>query len=114
MIALQALRRPHAAEALAKAALHEAEAATTPLSSAFLEAAARGQGSEALHVLLVAVLSGQTDQLDTLVDDVARIGHTSGWDALAGAVLVLRAFAGDSATRQGIGPNHAWLSALVR
>jgi hypothetical protein len=24
---------------------------------------------------------------------VARIGHTSGWDTLAGAVLVLRTFA---------------------
>jgi hypothetical protein len=99
MIALRAIGRPHAAEALAKAALREADAATTALSRAFLEAGAGGQGAEALHVLLVAVLSGQTDQLDTLVGDVARIGHTSGWDALVGAIIVLRAFADAAASK---------------
>jgi hypothetical protein len=114
MIALHAGGRSDAAGRLGASVLRYAGARTTGLSRAFLRAAAEGQGSEALHVLLVAVLSGQTDQLDALVGDVARIGHTSGWDALAGAVLVLRAFAGDSATRHGIGPNHDWQSALVR
>jgi hypothetical protein len=65
--------------------------ATSPLSAACLKAAASGQSSEPLHATIVALLTNQS--VIRPLEAMARIGHTSGWDALAGAVLVLRTFA---------------------
>lgn len=54
---------------------------TSAISAAHVAAAAAGEAHEALH----NVLNGGLD-----LDALDRIGHTSGWDALAGAVAVLR------------------------
>ena len=54
---------------------------TSAISAAHLAAAAAGEGHEALH----HVLNGGLD-----LDALDSIGHTSGWDALAGAVAVLK------------------------
>jgi hypothetical protein len=54
---------------------------TSAISAAHLAAAAAGEAHEALH----GVLNGELD-LDALDD----VGHTSGWDALAGAMAVLQ------------------------
>jgi Protein of unknown function (DUF2877) len=69
-----------------------APSATSPISRAFLRAAAEGLGCEALHEAISAVLAGQAEALAGHIEALGRIGHTSGWDALAGAVLVLQAF----------------------
>jgi hypothetical protein len=53
---------------------------TSAISAAHLAAAAAGQAHEALH----EVLNGSLDF--KRLDDV---GHTSGWDALAGATAVI-------------------------
>jgi hypothetical protein len=66
--------------------------ATSPISAAFLRAAAEGLGCEALHEAISAILEGRTEALARHIEALGRIGHTSGWDALAGAVLVLQAF----------------------
>lgn len=55
---------------------------TSAISAAHLAAAAAGEAHEALH----EVLNGSLDL--TKLDEV---GHSSGWDALAGAVAVLKA-----------------------
>ena len=60
---------------------------TSPLSASFLRAAAAGHVGENLHMMIAAVLTGDTD---AAVAAAARIGHTSGWDALAGAVVTAR------------------------
>ncbi len=60
------------------------------ISHAHLRAAARGLGGAALHAVLNDILTGTTEALPRRLAAVAAIGHTSGWDALAGAVLVLR------------------------
>jgi hypothetical protein len=54
---------------------------TSAISAAHLAAAATGEGHEALHT----VLNGSLD-----LDALNEVGHTSGWDALAGAVAVLK------------------------
>jgi Protein of unknown function (DUF2877) len=54
---------------------------TSPISAAHLAAAAAGEAHEALH----DVLNGKLD-----LDALDAVGHTSGWDALAGAVAVLK------------------------
>lgn len=63
---------------------------TGPVSRAHLQAAATGEGGEALHRVLNALLAGDAVMLESAVGAIDRIGHTSGWDALAGAVTVLR------------------------
>jgi Protein of unknown function (DUF2877) len=63
---------------------------TTDISRAHLAAAAEGFGSAALHRLLAAILTGKTDTIPDAMAVLASTGHTSGWDALAGAILVLR------------------------
>jgi hypothetical protein len=55
---------------------------TGPISAAHLCAAAAGEAHEGLHDLL----SGDLD-----LNKIDAIGHCSGWDALAGAVAVLKA-----------------------
>ena len=54
---------------------------TSAISAAHLAAAASGEAHEALH----NVLDGNLD-----LDSLDAVGHCSGWDALAGAVAVLR------------------------
>ena len=93
LIGLHAVGAEALAAQMAGALLPEAPNATTPLSCAFLEAAATGEGGEALHGFIGAVVTGQRDRLDAVVDSLGRIGHTSGWDALAGAYLALTAWA---------------------
>ena len=73
-------------------ALHPlAIARTTAISRAHLAAAAEGLGSAALHAALGAILSGTTQRIAVACARLAGVGHTSGWDALAGALSVLRA-----------------------
>jgi hypothetical protein len=54
---------------------------TSAISAAHLAAAAAGEAHEALHV----ALTGKWN-----LDALSAVGHCSGWDALAGAVAVLR------------------------
>lgn len=63
---------------------------TVAISRAHLAAAAEGFGSAALHRALNAILGGVSDRLDAEIAALATLGHTSGLDALAGAIAVLR------------------------
>ena len=63
---------------------------TGPVSRALIAAAASGEGLESLHAALDAVLMGESESMGKKLAGIDRIGHCSGWDALAGAVTVLR------------------------
>ncbi|MBI3507856.1 MAG: DUF2877 domain-containing protein [Proteobacteria bacterium] len=84
-IALHATGRAVQAEALAGWLSANAPGATGEIAWAHLQAAARGEGSAALHAALAALMAGTAPDLDA----IDAIGHSSGWDALAGAVAVL-------------------------
>jgi Protein of unknown function (DUF2877) len=71
-------------------------ALSNDISAAHLAAAATGLGSDALHDLLGAVITGRADLVPIHVR-AAGIGHTSGLDAIAGAATVLRAASGRDA-----------------
>ncbi|MSO54280.1 MAG: DUF2877 domain-containing protein [Rhodospirillales bacterium] len=86
LIALRAFGRPAIADRLAVWALVAARRRTSTISRAHLAAAAAGEGSEALHILLEALAKHRTGGLAAGLDRIDLIGHTSGWDALAGAV----------------------------
>jgi hypothetical protein len=94
MIALALAGRNEQRDALWDAIAPRLADATNAVSAAHLRAAAEGLGSAALHALLAAILAGGGAAMAHDLAAVAAIGHTSGWDALAGAATVLRAAAG--------------------
>lgn len=65
------------------------EGATHPISVAHWRAACEGLGSDALHACLRDMAEGR--HAHASLARVAAIGHTSGWDALAGAMTVAAA-----------------------
>lgn len=64
-------------------------ARTSAISGAHLAAAAAGEGHEALHACLQALFSAVTDWPRVLAE-LTNVGHTSGWDSLAGLVAVAK------------------------
>ncbi len=92
MIALQGLGCWEAVDMLWPAVSRCAAEAQNPISAAHLAAAAEGLGSAAVHALFHDLVRGTDGALADRLEAIARIGHTSGWDALAGVVTVLRAW----------------------
>lgn len=91
LIALHAVGRDAEAERIWSVIQYVTPSATNDISAAHLVAAAQGFGSAPLHALLTAIIGGERDQrLADLAAAVIRIGHTSGWDALAGAFMAIR------------------------
>ena len=82
MIALRAFGRAALANRIAAWALPLAETNTGKISRAHLACAAGGEGHEALHDLLCSFKEKDLKRL-------ARVGHTSGRDSAAGALLSL-------------------------
>ena len=63
---------------------------TGPVSRAYLKAASRGEGHDVIHRLLNALMKGNATQIRLAVEKIRLLGHTSGWDTLAGLVTVIR------------------------
>jgi hypothetical protein len=95
LIALNALRRPDAAEQLGSWALPLAATRTSAISRAHLAAAAAGEGAEPLHRVLAAICTAAEFGLERELDAVAAVGHCSGWDALAGVAVAGAALVGN-------------------
>ena len=102
LIALHALGRGDLAGRLGAFIAAAPADATSPISAALLACAAAGEPGEALHALIGAVLEANEAAMPAAVDRLAGVGHTSGWDMLAGVSLALRAHANqpDPAGRQ--------------
>jgi hypothetical protein len=79
-----AARKAHAA--LAHAIADTPRGLTSPLSDCLLRAAAAGHVGETLRRAVSAVISGAAD---TAVDAIRHLGHSSGWDMLAGMLISL-------------------------
>lgn len=90
LAALHAAGRADIAGTLAAWVLPLAQHGTSRISRAHLACAARGETGEAVHGMMGALLAGGADIEDPLAR-VAAVGHTSGWDALAGAALAFAA-----------------------
>jgi len=63
---------------------------TSAISAAHLAAAASGQVHEALHEMLESLSAWQAPDLHPGLARLDAVGHTSGWDALAGIVAVAK------------------------
>lgn len=87
---LDALGECGARAALADAVRREASALTSPLSACLLRAAAAGHFGDRLHRAACDAITGRAEAAAAAL---AGIGHSSGWDMLAGIVATLRAVA---------------------
>ena len=63
---------------------------TSAISAAHLAAAAAGEMHEALHDVLTDLAAWDTPDLLPRLSRLDALGHTSGWDALAGIVAVAK------------------------
>jgi len=66
--------------------------ATNGISRGHLRAAARGFGQRDIHDAIGAMLKGRADDYRALIDGIDGIGHSSGWDAIAGVTQTLDAW----------------------
>lgn len=90
LLALAALRRFNERDALwAVCRVHLDR--TGDISRVHLEAAALGYGAAVLHDAINAVMGGDGNGIGPALAAVSAIGHTSGSDGFAGALVVLRA-----------------------
>jgi hypothetical protein len=90
LVALNMFGHHVAADCLANWSLPIARRSTGKISIAHLARAAKGEGAEALHRTIAAIADGNEAALHSCLRDIDAIGHSSGWDALAGAVAVMR------------------------
>ena len=90
LVALNMFGRQDAADCLARWSLPIARRNTGKISNAHLARATKGEGADALHRTIATIAGGNTAALETCLQDIDAIGHSSGWDALAGAVAVMR------------------------
>ena len=88
MIALYALGYFEVLRKISGVILSQAKYRTNKISCAHLECAARGQGAQALHEMISAMGMADEARLDSALCALDKIGHTSGWDSLAGIVCV--------------------------
>jgi hypothetical protein len=93
LIALRALGHVGMAARLGEWVLPLARQRTGAISAAHLACAAAGEGSLALHDLIAALLTPDAPGLAAAVATLAAIGHSSGWDMLAGVALAAAAVA---------------------
>jgi Protein of unknown function (DUF2877) len=87
MIALTALHHVHVRDDLWDALRPELDMLTNEISAMHLAVAADGIGAAVFHDALNAMLTGRATDLEI----IGAIGHTSGWDMLAGMVVALAA-----------------------
>ena len=88
MIALYALGYLEVLGKISSVILNQAAERTNKISCAHLACAARGQGAQALHEMISAMGMADEARLNSALCALDKIGHTSGWDSLAGIVCV--------------------------
>jgi hypothetical protein len=79
---------------LADAVVAAAPARTHPISAALLADLADGLGWAPLHDLIAALATGDDAAAEIAARSLVRLGHTSGWDLLAGVIAGLGALPG--------------------
>ena len=90
LIGLRWLGRGAHADSLWRWLAPRLSARTSAISAAHLAAAAAGEGHEALHEMLDNLSAWDTPSLTASLGRLDAVGHSSGWDALAGIVAVAR------------------------
>jgi hypothetical protein len=92
---LDAVGEREAHAAMARAIVDGLPGRTTPLSACLLRAAAAGHVGENLHQAVSLLVAGE---IDAAIAVAGKIGHSSGWDMIAGVLTTLRI----AAARSGV------------
>lgn len=100
LVGLRHLGAPDLASRLSTAVLSRAEQRTNEISRAHLAAAAGGEGLAPLHTMLSSLCTPGASDMGECLSLIDAIGHTSGWDALAGVVLAAAVMARIRAVRR--------------
>jgi hypothetical protein len=87
LVALHHLGASDVVGYLAEKVLSRAERRTNEISYAHLAAAAEGEGLAPLHAVLSSLCAPRAPRLGQSLSGVDAIGHSSGWDAMAGVAL---------------------------
>ena len=90
LVALRWVRRGAQADSLWRWLEPRLSERTSAISAAHLAAAAGGEVHEALHDLLTDLAAWESPDLVPRLSRLDALGHTSGWDALAGIVAVAK------------------------
>ena len=93
MVGLYAVRENGLAQDLSRIINDCNESPANIVSQAHLSAAASGLAAESILRLACVVMSGGEID-DEILAAIDRIGHTSGWDVVAGLVIALETWAG--------------------
>ena len=93
MIALRAMGCLDILKKVSGDVLKQAEYRTNKISRAHMECAANGQGAQTLHETISAMGMADEARLSSALCELDKIGHSSGWDSLAGVVCVLESVA---------------------
>ena len=94
MIALHAFGREDISQRLWDVIRPSALEAGNIISFAHLSAASEGAGIAPIHYLICALQTGDGSEIGKHLNDIDKIGHTSGWDALAGVLTAADALLG--------------------
>lgn len=101
LVALRQLGVSEIADRLAQDVAARAAGRTGAISRAHLAAAAGGEGAAPLHALLAALCTPGAPGLQACLAGVEEVGHSSGWDAVAGLALAAARVVGGPAGRGG-------------
>ena len=99
MIALHRLGLRSCLVPLASAVSEVLDARTGPISAAHLKAAMEGMGSEAVHRAMEAILANNGEAIEGGLAQIDSVGHSSGWDTMAGIAAVIRLWLGNKGMR---------------
>ncbi len=87
MLALNTLHEKKICRLLWQSIRQASEEISNPISHAHLKAASLEGGNSNIHRCLAAILTGNPETIQHCLPDIDRIGHSSGWDIMAGAVF---------------------------
>jgi len=68
------------------------EEISNPISYAHLKAASQEGGNRNIHLCLAAILQGSPSAIHNCFPGISEVGHTSGWDIMAGAMIAFESW----------------------
>lgn len=92
MIALHTLGRADICADLWRVISQHAKTTGNAVSFAHSAAASEGVGGEGMHAAIAAIVGGNNREFLDAIPAIARIGHTSGWDALVGVATTFESW----------------------
>lgn len=92
MLALNTMHENETCRLLWESIGRTIEEISNPISYAHLEAASQEGGNSNIHLCLAAILQGSPSTIQNCLPGICQIGHTSGWDIMAGAILAFESW----------------------